>query len=560
MLRSLLSALGLAIATLSPVGAQQVPTTGFQADLDSLVARVIRIHPRPWAHTSREGFLRQAEALRATATADTDDRVLAGIMRLTASLEDGHTSITDLGPAGGKWYPVRFYLFSDGLWITAVTPEHQELAGARVLRLGSTAADSAVARVLPLFSADNEWGRREGAALLANAVLERALDIVSQEDSLPLETTKGRATLRAIATGNGDVSWWQYGEISGPPGTHLVTAFGGRDADGYRDPARNADLPLHLRGRRAYWWTYLPRDSTVYFAFNNVVAKSRFSQFTLMEELGQALGRVDSAPGASQRFILDLRYNSGGDGSLTPAIVNEFVKRDRSIGRRGRFFVITGGKTFSAAAGTVIDLLRHTSPILVGEPIGAAFNACGDAGHSLLPAHQIGLAVSTNCTLVTALDDVRVIPVQVPASTSGEDYFAGRDPPVDAILSAPAPYPEVISTLRQRGAAAARALYAEQERRFGSIAWWQPFSWEELNGAAYDLLDQKRVDDAVAGFEINARRFPKRWDAWDSAGDGYRAAGRDADAVAAYRRALDLAPDNWNASHQKQAIKELTGR
>src|SRR5690349_23468099 len=56
MLRSLLSALGLAIATLSPVGAQQVPTTGFQADLDSLVARVIRIHPRPWAHTSREGF------------------------------------------------------------------------------------------------------------------------------------------------------------------------------------------------------------------------------------------------------------------------------------------------------------------------------------------------------------------------------------------------------------------------------------------------------------------------------------------------------------------------
>ncbi|HET7791402.1 MAG TPA: hypothetical protein VFK78_11465, partial [Gemmatimonadales bacterium] len=229
MLRSLLSALGLAIATLSPVGAQQVPTTGFQADLDSLVARVIRIHPRPWAHTSREGFLRQAEALRATATADTDDRVLAGIMRLTASLEDGHTSITDLGPAGGKWYPVRFYLFSDGLWITAVTPEHQELAGARVLRLGSTAADSAVARVLPLFSADNEWGRREGAALLANAVLERALDIVSQEDSLLLETTKGRATLRAIATGNGDVSWWQYGEISGPPGTHLVTAFGGRD-------------------------------------------------------------------------------------------------------------------------------------------------------------------------------------------------------------------------------------------------------------------------------------------------------------------------------------------
>jgi tetratricopeptide (TPR) repeat protein len=560
MRRAAMWTLGVMISTASSLPAQRPQTTGWQADVDSLVARILRIHPRPWAHIPRDTFLQQAVALRAAAATESDGAVLAGMMRLAASLEDGHTSITDLGPAGAKWYPVRFYLFSDGLWITAVTAEHAELAGARVLRLGSISADTAVARVLPLFSADNAWGRREGAALLSNAVLLEALGIAASEDSLPVETTRGRATLGAVANGNGDASWWQYGEISGPPGTHLVTAFGKRDAEGYRDPGNNADLPLHLRGRRAYWWTYLPQDSTVYFAFNNVVARSRYSQLTLMEELRQALDRVDSAPAATKRFILDMRYNSGGDGSLTAAIVNEFVKRDASIGQRGRFFVITGRKTFSAAAGTVIDLLRHASPLLVGEPMGVGFNASGDPGHSVLPDGHIQVAISTNSTTVTALDNVRVIPVQIPAATSGEDYFAGRDPPIAAILAAPAPYPEVLTTLRDQGAEAAQALWTTQARRYGRFDWWLPFTWEGLNDLSYRLLDLKRLDDAVAGFQLNTQSFPGRWEAWDSLGDGYRAAGRAADAAAAYRRALELAPDNWNASHQRQAIQELTGK
>ncbi len=557
VLRAVACAACLLFANASPLVAQKPRAIAWREDVDSLLARIARIHPRPWAHTTRAAFERAAAALRAATARQNDGALLAGMMRLTASLEDGHTSITDLGPAGGKWFPIRFYLFSDGLWITGANADHVGLVGARVLRLGTMSADSAVTRMLPLFSADNEFGRREGAALLANAVLLRALNIVSVEDQLVLETTKGSATLSAVTTGNGDVSWWQYGEIDGPSGTSLVTAFGGRSADGYRDPRKNADLPLHLRGRRAYWWTFLPQDSTIYFALNNVVAKSRYSELSLLEELGQALARADSARGAVTRFILDLRYNSGGDGSLTPAIVNLFVKHDAGIGQRGRLFVITGRKTFSAAAGTVIDLMRHSSALFVGEPMGVAFNASGDAGHSALPNHKVGVAISTNNTTITALEGIRVVPVQIPATMSGIDYFSGRDPAVEAVLTAPAPYPEVLTTLLERGGLAARAVWSEQYRRYGDLAWWQPFRWEDLNGLSFRLLNQNRSDDAVAGFELNTERFPRQWEVWDSLGDAYRAVGRGSEARAAYERALALAPDNWNADHQRQAIREL---
>jgi hypothetical protein len=344
----------------------------------------------------------------------------------------------------------------------------------------------------------------------------------------------------------------------GPPGIPLVTAFGKRDGEAYRDPSKNADLPLHLRGRRAYWWTALPADSTVYFAFNVVTAKSSFSQFTLMQELAHAFAHVDSAPAATSRFILDMRYNQGGDGSLTPAIVNEFVKRDASIGRRGRLFVITGRKTFSAGAGTVLELLHHTSAILVGEPMGVPFNSSGNEAPSTLPNHHLGVMISTNATYTSQLDSIRIIPVQVPATMSGVDYFAGRDPAVEAVLSAPAPYPDVLTTLDERGGVAARALWAEQAGRYGTIQWWQPFTWDRLNDLSYGLLEKKRTADAIAGFELNTQQFPNRWEVWDSLGDAYREAGRRVDAKAAYTRALTIAPDNWNASYQKKMIQELS--
>jgi len=439
----------------------------WRVDIDTLVARVTRVHPRPWAHVTREVWMREASALRGAAAKRSDGEMLAGLMHLTAGLQDGHTYVADLGPAGGAWYPLLFYLLADGLWITAADSAHVSLAGARVIRLDATPAAEAVTRIESLTSGDNEFGRREGAAFLANAVLLRALGITKSDSSLSLETDRGTVTLRRVVNGKGDVSWPQYGETGGPPGFALITAFGGRTAATLRDPAANRDLPLHLRGRRAYWWTALPSDSTIYFAFNNVVAQSAFAPRSLREELRAALAHVDSMPSATTRFVLDMRYNSGGDGTLTPMIVNQFVKRDSSIGRAGRFFVITGRKTFSAAAGTVIDLLRHTSAILVGEPMGAPWNACGDAGHSTLPRHHVEVSISTECTWTSSLDSIRAIPVQIPAPMSGADYFAGRDPAIETILSGPAPYPTVDRTLDEQGAAAARRV-GGTERAMGS--------------------------------------------------------------------------------------------
>ncbi|MDB5072262.1 MAG: lipase/esterase [Candidatus Eremiobacteraeota bacterium] len=81
------------------------------------------------------------------------------------------------------------------------------------------------------------------------------------------------------------------------------------------------------------------------------------------------------------------------------------------------------------------------------------------------------------------------------------------------------------------------------------------FPESDLDELGYDLLvSLKRPDDAVRVFELAARLFAQSWNAFDSLGEGYRAAHRDTDAVAAYRRSFELFPNNWNAWRSLNAL------
>jgi tetratricopeptide (TPR) repeat protein len=62
------------------------------------------------------------------------------------------------------------------------------------------------------------------------------------------------------------------------------------------------------------------------------------------------------------------------------------------------------------------------------------------------------------------------------------------------------------------------------------------------NTYGYFLLQRKRAPEAVAVFEKQVALNPKSANAYDSLGDGYKAAGRLNEAVSAYRTALEIDP------------------
>lgn len=93
------------------------------------------------------------------------------------------------------------------------------------------------------------------------------------------------------------------------------------------------------------------------------------------------------------------------------------------------------------------------------------------------------------------------------------------------------------------GVPAAVNGYRELKRRYyGSFAF--DFRERPLNNVAADLLRQNRAADALTIISLNLELNPEAASAYQLQGDANLALGRRDPAVASYRRALELMPDN----------------
>jgi CubicO group peptidase (beta-lactamase class C family) len=70
------------------------------------------------------------------------------------------------------------------------------------------------------------------------------------------------------------------------------------------------------------------------------------------------------------------------------------------------------------------------------------------------------------------------------------------------------------------------------------------FSEVELNRVGYRLLGAGRTADAIEIFKLNVEMFPTAANPYDSLGEAYLASGNKEQALANYRRALELRPGN----------------
>jgi len=129
-------------------------------------------------------------------------------------------------------------------------------------------------------------------------------------------------------------------------------------------------------------------------------------------------------------------------------------------------------------------------------------------------------------------------------------------------LARPAVELAVARAWRAEGAEAATARYrelseTEQEK-------WQ-FDEAQLNRLGYWLLQRGEVDDAIAVFELNVDEYSDAANPYDSLGDGYREAGRLAEARDSYSKAVEIAEAEGHPNlaayraNLRRADRELEG-
>jgi glyoxylase-like metal-dependent hydrolase (beta-lactamase superfamily II) len=82
------------------------------------------------------------------------------------------------------------------------------------------------------------------------------------------------------------------------------------------------------------------------------------------------------------------------------------------------------------------------------------------------------------------------------------------------------------------------------------------FDETEFNRLGYRLLNQNRVDEAIAVFKLNVDLYPEAFNTYDSLGEAYMVKGEKELAVKNYQRSLELNPDNANAVQMLERLKQ----
>jgi hypothetical protein len=406
-----------AAPTATPTLAPPSAATGLRADLDAMLDARDTIHPDGWHGFARTDWVAAADALAARAADLSPDERLTEVVRLAAmpswNGRDGHTGIFPFTPADGTLlYPLRWWEFSDGLLVTAARPPYEDLVGSRVEAIAGRPIDEVLRLVEPLGPRDNPSNLRAFAPLylrVSNLLAGLGVIDVAGPTTFTLVDRDGsRRDMEIEPT----VPVFDDDWDSGLP--HRLAAT---DAPWLRDQ----DTTL--------WWTFLEDSGTLFAQFNHV----RGDATSVVSELRERAKEDDV-----ERVVIDLRHNSGGDNTTLSPL--ELALRDPTMNREGRLFAIIGRVTFSAAANFATDLEGSTSVIFAGEPMGGSPNLYGDTRPVDLEATGQTLYMATRYWERSTPDDERLtIEPDISVDLSSEDYFAGRDPVLEAILAQPAP-------------------------------------------------------------------------------------------------------------------------
>lgn len=457
-------------------------------------------------------------------------QIIVEMARIAAMVGDGHTNIapTRDPKIGFRTYPVKLYLFQDGLYVRAAALEQANLVGARVVRIGEATVDQAYAAVRGIIGRDNEMDVKYFAPLLlAMPEVLHGLGLIRdmEQAAFTVEIRGERRLVLLRPSGPADLL---------PPDTDTtwLPRDGWVDARGSPSPD-----PLWLRDpANKFWFEYLPDSRTVYVQFNHVGNK----ETETVEEFARRLFAF-IAENPVDRFVLDLRLNRGGDGGLNRPLLLGIIKSDK-IDQEGKLFTLIGRSTWSAAQMLVNELEQYTRTLFVGEPSGGKVNAYGDSRKITLPNSGITVRVSTLWWQGDERDKRPWRAPDVAAELTFEDYRSNQDPALRAVLAylPEKPLADVLLETVSTGGASAAAAAFGRWKADPRNAYMDPEP--VLNTLGYRLIALKRLPEAIQILKLAAETAPGSANAQDSLGEAYAVSGdRDA-AIRCYEKALALDP------------------
>lgn len=363
----------------------------------------------------KEEFSKEVAALRSKLSNLKNYEVAGEIMRILATLKDGHTEL-NIGHSkvGFHRVPLSLFIMEGEFYVLAAHEKYSHLVGGKVMAIGNTPIKEAFERLKRNMSHDNDMEFLHAGP--GYIILTELLVYLN----LTKEYLKSDFTIRQL------------------DGSKVKTTFTGMDINAYKKgpwklyrEMNGLETPLYQsQTSSSYWYQYLPEGKTMYFNFsrvNNQKGKQSIKSFT--KELFAEIDRVKP-----EKLVIDLRLNNGGNYHRSKPIVAA-IKDRPWLNQTGKVWAITSRRTFSAASTMCIFLKQDTHAQIIGEAGRTHPNWADNNEYMTLPNSDFLIEYTTKIKKHwPEHPDYDRVPVDVEVLPTFEAYSKGIDRVMEYIL------------------------------------------------------------------------------------------------------------------------------
>ncbi|MFL0248337.1 hypothetical protein [Candidatus Clostridium stratigraminis] len=398
-----------------------ISTKQWIEDIDYLSKNLPKVHKSLYHSIKKEDFNKEIQSLKNDVPKLKDYEIKCRLSQIVASIGDAHTSL-NLGFNNSNTYPLVLRWYNEDLRIVAADKEHKDILGKKLVSINSVAIDEIIKKVNSLISHENDqWLKVMNVQYVLMPDVLKLLGVTSDEK---LEFT--------LKDDDNKIS-----KIELFPKT-LTTDNTIRVIDDM--PVKPLMLQYNVNDltERLYWYKYIAEDKILYFQYNQCIDKDvaqrygykDYKNYPVFQKFTEGLLNEITDKNID-KFVVDLRNNTGGDSRLMTEFVNKIAGIDKL---KGKIYVIIGRETFSSGLMAAVDLMNNTKAAFYGEPSGGNVNGFGDIKNLVLPNSKLQLSYSTKYFSLSDKFNENFIP-DVMVEQNFNDYKQGIDDVYEAIKS-----------------------------------------------------------------------------------------------------------------------------
>jgi len=391
--------------------AAEVSTAEWREDLNYLKSELPSRYLNLFPELNQAEFSREIEELKFDLAELSQLEITLRIIEIFNKIGDQNLGLDNTSYLR-EYYPFYLKKFADGYRVMEVNKNYKEILGAKLISINGFSLEELKFKFSGLINTDNQYALESRLQSFLNLTdVLKYLNIVDQNNTF----------------------FFQKGE------NYFNVNF---EAEKIENIKANSKQLIELdyqkneltgKKNQIFYVDYLAAEKMIYLQYNSF--DKGFQDKITAEHLGQNDLKNSSFKKMEEKlynffnymevnkFIIDLRYNSGGDYRPGLKLAEKLAAYKDTL----RFYVIIGKDTYSTAILNALNFKYKLNAYLVGYPTLTKVNHFGEVKSFRLPNSKLKISYSTKYYQILEKSDPDSLYPDIMVEQEFEDFLNGKD-------------------------------------------------------------------------------------------------------------------------------------